>query len=171
MQNENELFKIVKNAFDSFLNRHSALLDVNASERSMTHKLAEALQEVFPKRNVDCEYNRHRDLPKTIRACQDKSVRAGDLDATTVYPDIVVHTRGSDENNLLVIEVKKSSACRGSDWDTKKLKEFTDGEFHYQVGLFVEIDVEGQTVSKVKCYKDGEEIEGTIWHTLGFKGG
>ena len=41
-----------------------------------------------------------------------------------------------------------------------------DGEFHYQAGLHVEVDIEGQTASKVKWYRDGSEVEGTIWDRL-----
>lgn len=36
----------------------SQLLEVDASERSLTHKLAEHLQHEFPNWHVDCEYNR-----------------------------------------------------------------------------------------------------------------
>ena len=41
------------------LYRHDReLLDVDANERSITHKLAEHLQRKFPGWHVDCEYNR-----------------------------------------------------------------------------------------------------------------
>ena len=41
------------------LYRHDReLLDVDANERSITHKLAEHLQREFPEWHVDCEYNR-----------------------------------------------------------------------------------------------------------------
>ncbi len=46
-------------AMRDFLREDHELLSVNASERSMTHKLAEHLQEKFgDKWHVDCEYNR-----------------------------------------------------------------------------------------------------------------
>jgi len=167
MQDENQLFEIIKGAFDAFLGRHSVLLDVNANERSMTHKLAEALQEVFPNMDVDCEYNRHGRSTKKIVACWGDGIQPDDLDAKTVYPDIVVHTRGNDENNVLVIEVKKSNARRCSACDAEKLKAFTGDEFRYRVGLYVEIDAERGSVSKVECYKDGNKVKGTIWDRLG----
>ncbi len=167
MHDEDQLFEIVKAAFDAFLGRHSALLDVNANERSMTHKLAEALQEVFPDMDVDCEYNRHGGLAKKIIACRDEAIGPDDLDAKTVYPDIVVHKRGTDEDNLLVIEVKKSSGRRCSGWDAEKLRAFTSEEFRYQVGLYVEIDAERESIGKVECYKDGNMVKkDTIWDGL-----
>ena len=41
-----------------FLANDKHLLQVEASERSITHKFAEALQQVFRNWHVDCEYNR-----------------------------------------------------------------------------------------------------------------
>ena len=35
------------------------LLEIGTNERSVAHKLAEYLQQEFPNRHVDCEYNRH----------------------------------------------------------------------------------------------------------------
>jgi len=35
------------------------LLDIDVNERTITHKLAEYLQNQFPSYDVDCEYNRY----------------------------------------------------------------------------------------------------------------
>ena len=65
------------------LYRHDReLLDVDANERSITHKLAEHLQREFPGWHVDCEYNRVGREPRR-------------LEAKTVFPDIIVHRRGN----------------------------------------------------------------------------
>jgi hypothetical protein len=170
MRNENELFDAVKMAFHILLHQHSVLLDVNANERSITHKLAEALQEVLrdPNVHVDCEYNRHEKSIKTIHACyRNMQVKPYDLDARTVYPDIVVHERGNDTANVLVIEVKKqTNSPRHSDFDREKLKAFTSDQFHYQVGLYVEIDTTAKRIGKVECYRKGTQVVETIWTTL-----
>src|SRR5579885_985915 len=44
----------------------SDLIDVDANERSLTHKLAEHLKGVFPGWHVDCEYNRSGYNPKLV---------------------------------------------------------------------------------------------------------
>jgi hypothetical protein len=83
------------------------LLQVDANERSITHKLAEYLQPEFPNWNVDCEYNRCGVEPKRLRAgpwC----VRPDDIEAKTVFPDIVINRRFMNQN-LAVIEVKKTN--------------------------------------------------------------
>lgn len=51
----------VEEALDIYLKEDSYLLNVNANERSITHKLAEYLQQEFPGYNVDCEYNKDVD--------------------------------------------------------------------------------------------------------------
>jgi len=170
MQDEKQLFEMVTTAFYDFLDQHAALLDVNANERSITHKLAETLQEAFSNMDVDCEYNRHGRSAKTILAHRNEDIRPDDLEAKTVYPDIVVHTRGMDTNNVLVVEVKKqNNSRRHSDDDSEKLKAFTGNEFRYQVGLYVEIDTKRKSIGVVKCYKDGNEVKDSIWDRLEFR--
>lgn len=44
----------------------SYLSDVNANERSQTHKIAEYLQQILPGYNVDCEYNKNLRQEKTL---------------------------------------------------------------------------------------------------------
>jgi hypothetical protein len=116
--------------------RDSFLLEHAAHERSITHKLAEYLQLEFPDYNVDCEYNRHGLAAKLLpREC---SGHAQEF----VFPDIVVHVRGNDGSNLLVIEAKPAKRTRVPQCDAAKLVEFTkpDGKYHYQLGLFIGFD-------------------------------
>ena len=129
------------------LYRHDGdLLDRDANERSITHKLAEHLQRQFPEWNVDCEYNRRENEVKQLLNLYEKDkVSATDREAKTVFPDIVIHTRGK-QDNLVVIEVKKSKNS-GDRWkDKRKLELFTSDEnYLYCVGIFLEIDVEDKT--------------------------
>ena len=121
------------------LYRHDRdLLDIDANERSITHKLAEQLQREFPDWHVDCEYNRRRDAVKRIQLVFGE-IKADDPEAETVFPDIIVHQRCT-EQNLLVIEVKKNNGQKDIR-DIKKLKAFTTRlEYQYQHGLFLRLD-------------------------------
>src|SRR5438552_3902549 len=105
----NEVKHSVHNALTNLLQNDSLLLEHNASERSITHKLAEYLQKEFAGWNVDCEYNRNRGEIKRVPVPRDR-VRGDDLESKTVFPDIIIHKRGTDRN-LLVIEVKKSNGA------------------------------------------------------------
>ena len=122
------------------------LLDRDANERSITHKLAEHLQRQFPEWNVDCEYNRRENEVKQLLNLYEKDrVSAADREAKTVFPDVVIHTRGK-QDNLVVIEAKKSKNSRDRWKDERKLELFTgDEDYLYCVGIFWEIDVEGKT--------------------------
>lgn len=89
--------------------RDKLLLTSNVNERTISHRFALYLQRLFPSWEVDCEYNRdHRKpgRPKMLRI-PSANVTWDDTDAKTVYPDVIVHRRDSDEN-LLVCELKKA---------------------------------------------------------------
>jgi len=100
------------------------LLDRNVSERALTHHLARFIREgVPPSFVVDVEYNRHIDDPKRL-LLPPRQAADDELRATTVFPDIVVHVRGADEHNLLVLEVKKPGG--DLDYDERKLRAFRE---------------------------------------------
>lgn len=108
-------------AYRELIDQDRYLLEVDANERSLTHKLAEHLQRQFPDWNVDCEYNRKNALPKRLHGVK-QVVSTEDTDGTTVFPDIVVHKRGTSDN-LIVIEAKKKSTDRRSE-DREKLAAY-----------------------------------------------
>ena len=127
--------KIIQ-AYKKLLRHDVYLLQVTANERSITHKFAEYLQREFPSYNVDCEYNRTGIDSKTLDILKSelkKEVPLDDQDATTVFPDIIVHHRGT-KNNLLVIEAKKN--VKDDPKDKIKLKAYKD-QLAYQYAYAV----------------------------------
>jgi|SRR5579875_1683852 hypothetical protein len=136
MVSPDEVKDRVGQAINMLRTRDGFLLEHRAHERSITHKLAEYLQSEFPDYNVDCEYNLHGSLPKRLlRECEGN-------DQELVYPDIVVHQRGNDNSNLLVVEAKPRRQSNVPECDRIKLEEFTklDGNYRYQLGLFIGFD-------------------------------
>lgn len=113
----------VNEAIGILLKRDLFMLQANVNERSITHKLAEYLQGQLPEWTVDIEYNRDGHESKTLNLPVKNDVQSNDVHARTVFPDIVVHHRNTNEN-LLVIEVKKSSNPEGGEWDQRKLAEY-----------------------------------------------
>jgi hypothetical protein len=101
---------------------------------------------------VDCEYNRNGDHPKALDCLENKRTLLSDSDATTVYPDIIVHRRTRREN-LLVIEAKRLG--RNNAIDRKKLRAFMqDPEYRYQFAVlltFVTTVPYGITFEQVKA--------------------
>lgn len=124
----------INSAVESFLARDRYLLDCDVNERTLTHKFAEHLQKEFADWDVDCEFNRNHDDPKRLNLPRRHDLTSDDLNATTVYPDIIVHRRGSDQN-FIVIEAKKSTNPEPIDWDLTKLKAF-QRELGYPIALF-----------------------------------
>ena len=119
-----ELKKIQEKIFEAYellISKDNYLFEVDANERSLTHKLAEYLQAEFPNWNVDCEYNRYGIDVKRLRNFI-KKVNSDDTDAVSVYPDIIIHHRGT-KDNLVVIEAKKTSST-AEDKDVEKLKAY-----------------------------------------------
>ena len=135
-----EVQRLVGNALTRLFHDDSGLFETNVNERSITHKLAEYLQQEFTDWNVDCEYNRHLDKVKRV-SLPVTSIGWDDLESKTVFPDIIVHERGSDERNLLVIEVKKSTNTVPESFDKNKLKAFRLEPFRYEFGLFISLHV------------------------------
>jgi len=140
---KDELERIVKFSLKKFRSVDKKLLEIKVNERTITHKLAVYLQQNFPEFNVDCEYNRLEDKVKKIELPKDK-INWDDTEAKTVFPDIIIHKRGIQEDNLLVIEVKKSSNINSGDFDRMKLHTFLQEPYSYAYGLFLRIDLDGE---------------------------
>ena len=150
---EAQLYEKVEKALQAFFKKDGQLLHINANERSISHKVAEHLQDQFSDLNVDCEYNRRGDQIKK---------RLDDIQR--VFPDIVVHKRGTDSNNYLVIETKKKG--RSLKRDCEKLEEFTGSQYGYNVGLLLVFDVIKKRLSNVLSFQCGKEISGSKWLKL-----
>lgn len=118
------------------------LLENNVNERSVSHKLAEYLQLLFKDWHVDCEYNRDYDKVKKLHFASSQSENTDSLDAKTVFPDIIIHHRNTDDN-LLVVEMKKCGNSQGDDFDKKKLKAYIC-ELNYKCGCFVKFESSGK---------------------------
>ena len=166
MEIEEETIKKVQTALKSIFEKDCVLIDINVNERSIAHKLAEHLQNEFRNFNVDCEYNRHGDDSKTLKYQYDELPGVYDLEAKTVFPDIVIHERGNDESNLLVVEIKKSNSAKSHIPDHNKLKYFTGRQYRYEVGLFLLFDINRKCLSDIQCFIGGKEKRGSIWDKL-----
>ena len=141
------LIACVKEAVDLFLRETPNLLDFNAHEQSMSHRIAFYLERRFADLNVDCEYNKHLSGAKELivqenrykhcscASCHKRTAQHTEMAEVFFRPDIVVHERGSDSQNLVAIEIKKKDYCL---FDQAKLMALTklDGEYHYKLGVF-----------------------------------
>lgn len=148
-------------SLDQLVEKDRLLFDVNVNERSLTHRLALYIEESLAKHNqfflecdVDCEYNRSLAEIKKLYSTA-PSITSADLDAVTIYPDIVVHRRFRQyrSNNILVIEAKKQ--FEPSQLDKDKLSILTKGQrkYEYQYGVFIGFSPQG--IIRVVRYQNG----------------
>jgi len=99
----------VMQALDMLYERDKYLISNNkngnrnnhVSERAIVFRFGIYLEEVlkcdseFAKYNLDSEYNRNIDAKKQLPERENG-----------VYPDLILHKRGSNDDNILVIEIK-----------------------------------------------------------------
>lgn len=89
----------------------------------MSHRIAIYLEQEMPGYNVDCEYNHDGFDVKRLQL--EQCLTSADNDeAVTVFPDIIVHRRGNNDHNLLVVEMKKAAAGTDLAYDRQKLRAF-----------------------------------------------
>src|SRR6185312_13639604 len=142
-----EVKEHILRAYRHVLAKDAHLLKVDANERSITHRFAIYIEHEFPEFNVDCEYNR--------KGLDVKRLPSFGIDPRTIerlginlYPDIIVHHRGTD-NNFVAIEAKpspKNAPCkkpqeRECDCDRCKLRAYR-ADLKYQHTFYVVFPVE-----------------------------
>ncbi len=141
------LKKKIKKCIDEFYLNESDLLERKNYEVTISSKFAQYLFMEFPKYDVDCEYDKHINKEKKV----DELNR-------NVRPDIVIHKRGTDKNNLVYIEIKTDHNTQSREDDYNKIKAMTkqNGEYRYLLGAFIEFSKNKKDLI-VKYFRDGEE--------------
>lgn len=145
------LNQLVESALNELYRNDQYLLDHYVHERSIVFRFAHYLQnllnncEIFSEFDLDVEYNRNGYRPKRI-PCRRNGAK----------PDVIIHKRGSNKSNLLMIEFKTYWDTRTSG-DLKKLKEFTrcDGRYNFSLGLSI-IFGEDRNAVGIKVVRNGE---------------
>jgi len=128
------------------------LLKNDLNERTISHKLACYLSDELPSDwDIDCEYNRNHDGVKRLNP-NVECVTNNDTSGKTVFPDIIVHKRDTDEN-LLVIEIKKNANIEDERRDLNKIRSFIK-ELKYEYGLFIDFRTGDQAgIEKLALFK------------------
>tara|TARA_R100000935_G_scaffold15453_2_gene30937 strand:+ start:14641 stop:15120 length:480 start_codon:yes stop_codon:yes gene_type:complete len=132
----NQLDELVSTCLQELYDQDVQILVQDIGERTICGRLAMLMGPKFPQYNVDIEYNRKGPgiEPKDI----DMPDENGVLTTSRVFPDIIVHERGHNLRNLLVVEVKKSTNAVGDDHDFAKLQALC-WQLRYQNGLFLRL--------------------------------
>lgn len=103
----------------------------NLGERCIAARLTMYLQHEFPEQNVDAEYNRDGDIPKQLGLEDDCANYVDENGESRVVPDVIVHLRGPDGPNILVLEVKKTTNPAKHNCDSARIHAFR-AQYHYE---------------------------------------
>jgi hypothetical protein len=113
---------------------------------------------------IDIEYNRNDVNPKRVYekcgSCQKANcfIKERNFQLTESSPDMIIHHRGLNDNNQVIIEFKKVSNRnnRERDDDKAKLIYFTcqrpfpnheDENYQYHIGFFIDLDIDRYCVT------------------------
>lgn len=152
------LINNVAEAFRLVYKNDKFLIENGLCERCIMFRFAHYLADLYPDYDVDCEYNRHKyDIKRII---------GGD----NIFPDIIIHKRGTDSENFAVIELKNETniSDEGRKTDKTKLqaltKSYNNGEkdslynYGYKFGLAIDVCENLQeTMNSIVVYRQGEK--------------
>jgi hypothetical protein len=139
-------------ALREFYAHETFLLEKDAGERALTHRLAVHVEKQFSGWEVDCEFDRLGD--RTLRLPRGTIVSTDDHLGKSIYPDIVVHQRDIP-NNLLAVEVRKATNHQPLEHDQHKLRGLTDPHLWFAYWIGVLVILARKNVDDVEIYSGG----------------
>lgn len=151
-----EAKNLVTMAMDLVIEKEYELLDLKVSERALSHQLARYISICLDSDylSVDCEYNRQLESTKRL-GLPPRTPEEGEIRATTVFPDIVVHRRNSNECNWIVLELKKPE--ESIDRDRLKLNAFRrELGYKHAAHLVLGMDKSGRLVRTLEWVDDAD---------------
>lgn len=163
-ENIDKLKIMINSALDELYNKdlhliiNKPLTDIgkddehHVGERAIVFRFAHYLQNyiekdgTFNEFNLDCEYNRNGVSTKKLPSFPNGT-----------FPDVILHKRGSNDNNILVMEFK-TYWNKDQHNDCNKIREFTQspGEYEFLYGVAILIE---KSRDKVKII---ESINGNL---------
>lgn len=166
------IIKILKQSVDLLYENDSYLIEHSVHEQDMSHRIAYYFENLLnhysrykkSSFNIDVEYNKNFDDSKLVysNCCNCDNARCYihhssyhiDNYQSSCKPDIIFHERGSNDNNILVIEIKKcNNECKD---DFAKLSAFTcnNSDYKYKMGIYINIDSQ----PSYRYFKNGQEV-------------
>lgn len=145
----NIILENVELAISNLLKNEIDTLKRGLNELNVSTHLAFYLKPIFAEYDVDPEYNGDMDKPNDRKALDIARNRIAEIgkepnvnDNYKLRSDIIIHNRGTNENNLVVIEVKKDIHSKKlKDFDLIKLEHLTidylGNHYNYKIGIAV----------------------------------
>ena len=170
---QKELLEILRYSIEQFyiLDKYLIANIHKVHEQAIAHRIAHYFENIcsvynpafYTTYNFDVEYNKNLQEAKEIFApcwqcrnikCSCKAYK----EPHDSRPDFLIHKRGSNEQNCLVVEFKKwDSKPEDIQYDINKLKYFTcpKGEYKYLLGCLVLLK---ENSYKIEIFETGKKI-------------
>lgn len=144
---QDEIEAVLADALYTLYRNDRGMIERSAAERAITGRLARYLEDRLGGYDVTVEYDRHGVEPKEVELPDGSGV----LTLARVMPDIIVHRLGNDDDNLLVVEAKKTTNTTPDRSDILKL-EAIKARMSYRFAVFLRLPVgEGAGVEGVRA--------------------
>jgi len=149
-----EIRRKIDYCIDRFYENDIDLLNRDNYEVTITAKFASYLASQFSSYTVDCEYNKH------LASKKDAIVNGI---PRLVRPDIVIHSRGTNQRNLVCIEIKTDHNGDNRDEDVHKLIGMTKNSldkkyaYNYTLGVFLDFYRDKSRLVK-RFFINGKEV-------------
>ncbi|HWY14296.1 MAG TPA: hypothetical protein VNX86_04055 [Rhizomicrobium sp.] len=162
--NQAEAKDVLQTALEALRQNDLTTFGEDVGERPIMFRVAHYMiskAETGESLHVDCDYNRSVDAVKQLLPMKEETFPEADkrVKVQRFFPDIVIHKRRDDSENILVCEIKKVGDSRGPELDRRRLQILTrqDGYFHYILGAFIEVDQAHRRII-VEYFENGEAV-------------
>ena len=156
--NKDNIKTLIEKSLKELVRKDGGLIHQKVREECINHKLACYLEQFLTdflsveshvSYSVDLEYNKNYNKPKKIIIDENNNTKA-------IRPDIIIHERGNNDNNLIAFEIKKDYT---SQYDIAKIKSLLKGPYNYKYGCLISY-LPTKPYIKVKLISDqGENVE------------
>lgn len=138
----------VEKAIEIVYENDESLIIRKANERSIVFRFGLYLYEIIKNSNfsdfdIDVEYNRNGNDIKRIPSRPNGS-----------FPDLIIHKRGVNTDNLLVVEFKTEWSNQTQQDDVKKIRDFMnkEGKYKFRYGATILIKEDDFNINWIEPY-------------------
>lgn len=144
-----ETLSKLESAINQLLEKENDMLKRGLNELNLNGHLLKYLTPLFEDLDVDPEYNGDKlkfNDRKALDIARNRMTELGiepaDRNNYKLTPDLIIHKRNENENNEVVIEVKKdSNSKKNKDFDLIKLEHMTidymGNHYNYKLGVAI----------------------------------
>jgi hypothetical protein len=144
-----EILGKLDSAIEQLLEKEHNILKRGLNELNLNGHLTKYLTPLFEEYHVDPEYNGdiskirdRKELEIAKSRMNEIAIEPNKDDLYILTPDIIIHTRNTNDNNLLVLEIKKdSNSKKNKEFDLLKLEHMTidynGNHYNYRVGAAI----------------------------------